>query len=410
MLFLTKTCLHLPFPLTTTLASDTRAGGAMTGKGRHPEVATPSLLSRVLSGSVGATLYVCGFTPLEVVKVRQQAADRGGFPVKAFLGTRRGLLATKHGLTLPASAFPRLAAPHHRASTSAICSRLLDLTAHHARPGQPAGIVGTLRSIARLEGRAGLYAGLTPTLLATVPNTAIYFTAYDEITSLLRRDCGAAPESSAGAQACIPLVAAATARFVSSVATAPLDLIRTRQAGSIAKPRGANDGVLGEFRHLLRSDGPRALYRGLGPMILRDVPFSALFFLGFETCKDLLSESHHLGTWGVRYYEDCSLDPPLSVDYLRTFLSGTAAGALATVATTPFDVVKTQSQMAPLGGETQAHGSPRADAGTLWRMRQVTNKEGFFAGLWKVRATLFAALLVTCPVLTHFGNIWLLII
>mmetsp|Transcript_1381 Transcript_1381/g.2241 ORF Transcript_1381/g.2241 Transcript_1381/m.2241 type:complete len:407 (+) Transcript_1381:3-1223(+) len=354
------------------------------------------LLSRILSGSIGCIIYHVGFTPLEVVKVRQQAAanvsspiQSSPSPVKAF-HRGRGLVMLNNGLKLPANAFPCLVAPQYRVSLKAnnICARLFESVpvAHNTIQHSNSGIIRSLICISRYEGRAGLYAGLRPTLLAAVPNTAIYFTAYDEITSWLRKNHAASTATAnsnsssssddgfdAKQKVYFPLVAGATARLLASVTTAPIELIRIRQA--VSSNNSQNNGILEEFLFVLRNQGPLGLYRGLSAMIIRDVPFSALYFLGLETFKSIMSESSQLGRWGVRYYRENGTKSPASVEVLQSFVSGAASGAIAVVLTTPFDLVKTRRQVA-----SQREGVKQ---GTFGYMRQIVQEEGLFAGLWR---------------------------
>ena len=216
---------------------------------------------------------------------------------------------------------------------------------------------------------------MRPTLLAAVPNTAIYFTAYDEITDRLRRRHDeSASDGNAKQKVYIPLVAGATARLISCVATAPLELIKTRQVSSAGSNRS---GILEEFRILLRMNGPFALYRGIGPMICRDVPFSAIYFLSLETFKNILSSSSHLGTWGGRFYQERNVKTPTSVEVTQAFMGGGAAGAIATLATTPFDVIKTRRQMV----QQQSVGAA-TNQGMFGYMRQMVREEGVL-GLYK---------------------------
>ena len=67
--------------------------------------------------------------------------------------------------------------------------------------------------VARAEGVRGLYAGLGPTVIMAVPNTALYFTAYDE----LRR---VGPDHWSA-----PIICGASARLLTATAVAPFELL-----------------------------------------------------------------------------------------------------------------------------------------------------------------------------------------
>ena len=81
--------------------------------------------------------------------------------------------------------------------------------------------------------------------------------------------------------------------------------------------------------------GPRLLFRGLVPSLWKDVPFSAIYWLGYERAKD------NLRTWmGID-----SIEPhELRTTFRISFMSGACSGALAATLTTPFDVIKTRQQ------------------------------------------------------------------
>jgi solute carrier family 25 protein 39/40 len=62
----------------------------------------------------------------------------------------------------------------------------------------------------------------------------------------------------------------------------PLELIRTRQASHVGSAEPVL-GVVGELRSIIRSEGVAGLYRGLSPTLLRDVPFSAVYWFRYVT-------------------------------------------------------------------------------------------------------------------------------
>jgi solute carrier family 25 protein 39/40 len=74
---------------------------------------------------------------------------------------------------------------------------------------------------------------------------------------------------------------------------------------------------------------PRQIFRGLIPTLLRDVPFSGIYWVSYESIKTQLLR----------------LDPTSKNINTSTFLSGALSGILAAGLTTPFDVIKTRIQI-----------------------------------------------------------------
>lgn len=106
---------------------------------------------------------------------------------------------------------------------------------------------------------------------------------------------------------------------------------------------------------MIHQEGVRSLWKGLGPTLWRDVPFSGLYWAGFESLKIRFRKQGVEGTTG-------------------TFLSGAISGTLAAFLTSPFDVLKTRRQA--LSGETVK--------ATLPLIREVIRNEGvraLYAGL-----------------------------
>lgn len=81
------------------------------------------------------------------------------------------------------------------------------------------------------------------------------------------------------------------------------------------------------------------LWRGLGPTLLRDVPFSMLYWLGYDRFQS---------AEGVNAMATRIVGPPSGAPsrhrFTVSFMSGCASGFLAAVLTHPFDVVKTRQQ------------------------------------------------------------------
>lgn len=79
------------------------------------------------------------------------------------------------------------------------------------------------------------------------------------------------------------------------------------------------------FRTLLRSEGLFGLWKGWFPTVLRDVPFSSLYWTSYETCKKFANVEEP--TWQF------------------SFGAGALSGSIAAFFTVPFDVVKTHQQI-----------------------------------------------------------------
>jgi solute carrier family 25 protein 39/40 len=322
--------------------------------------------AKILSGSVGSTVTALAVTPLEVVKVRQQSqpSSSPALPSNVSLCPRGcGTFVLNNGLS--ECLLPKSAVPYFDPSTG----RLKETP----QISKSRGTFGTLRRIFITEGFTGIYAGLVPTLVMGVPNTVLYFITYEELETRLRQ---------ASDHSWIPAFAGASARFVASVSTAPLELIRTLQASRVGSARPAL-GMVAEFQSLIRAEGVSSLYKGLSPTLFRDVPFSAVYWFCIEKLRESWRRSQH--------NEEISAWQQAG----QALFNGSTSGMIAAVCTTPLDVVKTRrqigSQVVPLELPICDHQgavayNPRTEkprpTGTFQMMRKIVEHEGV-TGLWR---------------------------
>ncbi|KJE01932.1 metallochaperone [Cryptococcus gattii NT-10] len=181
-----------------------------------------------------------------------------------------------------------------------------------------------------------------------------------------------------------PLIAGSLARTLSATVISPIEMFRTRlQALPIpGKPSPTYTSVTKDMYRLVQSKGPLILYRGLGPTLWRDVPFSGIYWASFELLKTSLT----------------SPDSPLPFSPLSTtlglgpipisFMSGFVSGTFAALLTQPFDVLKTRRQVFnPTPGcvsDRQGAGMGigmrmRMGVGTVSLVRHVVKTEGWAA-------------------------------
>ena len=210
--------------------------------------------------------------------------------------------------------------------------------------------MGILQSILREnKGVRGLWAGTSAGMIMSVPNTVIYMTCYERIKVLL----SSIFRSTDAAQHVVPAFAGALARLASVSVTSPLELIRTIQTAaranlSAAGSSSSSSSFIQIGRDIFRQEGAVGLYRGWFPTVLRDCPYSAIYWVSFE----LLKSSFHLKASSCNSnvdYDDSTdmtcLGCPIMTNSAATFISGSMSGFIAAVCTHPFDVMKTQQQL-----------------------------------------------------------------
>lgn len=152
------------------------------------------------------------------------------------------------------------------------------------------------------------------------------------------------------------MIAGSIAGCVEHMAMFPVDTVKTHMQalGSCPIKTGT---VRQALRSILQSDGPSALYRGIGAMGLGAGPAHAVYFSVYETCKKRFSDG----------------DPSNSVAHA-------AAGVCATVASdavlTPMDMVKQRLQLGNSGYK-----------GVLDCVKRVMAEEGFGAFYASYRTT-----------------------
>ncbi|OZC06090.1 hypothetical protein X798_06927 [Onchocerca flexuosa] len=187
-----------------------------------------------------------------------------------------------------------------------------------ARPGNFTGTTDALFKIARMEGIRSLWSGLSPTLVMAIPATVLYYTIYDNVLSWLREKCNRKSPW-------LPMVAGSTARLVALTIVSPMELIRTKMQSERLTYKDIGLAV----QRSKAAEGWISLWRGWSPLLMRDLPFSAVYWTGYE----------YLKAKALQKFNRRETNFPIS------FVCGAMAGSLAAFVTTPFDVVKTHRQI-----------------------------------------------------------------
>jgi len=107
-------------------------------------------------------------------------------------------------------------------------------------------------------------------------------------------------------------------------------------------------GVIGAFRHMIRTEGFFSLYKGLVPSIISMAPSGAVYYGVYDILKSAYLHSPE-GRKRIQRMKEEAQDlnalEQLELGPIRTLLYGAIAGCCSEAATYPFEVVRRQLQM-----------------------------------------------------------------
>ncbi|KAJ1859021.1 hypothetical protein GGH12_000866 [Coemansia sp. RSA 1822] len=203
----------------------------------------------------------------------------------------------------------------------------------------------------RTQGIRGLYRGLPPMLVGNAAKAGVRFLTYDTVKEMLRaRDGTLSMPRMMLAGMCAGVIEGGTV-------VAPSETIKTRLIHDQCMPNSQFRSTLDCVRSVVHTGGIRGLYRGVGPVMMRQGANSCVRFAAYDSLKQLM----------VRHARVDAKNIPV----VYSFALGMAAGVITVYSTMPFDVVKTRMQ------------SPAVEyTGSLQCALRVTSSEGVRA-LWK---------------------------
>ncbi|XP_073932523.1 mitochondrial glutamate carrier 2 isoform X2 [Castor canadensis] len=224
--------------------------------------------------------------------------------------------------------------------------------------------IDCLLKTVRAEGFLGMYRGAAVNLTLVTPEKAIKLAANDFFRQLLMED-GMQQDLK------IEMLAGCGAGICQVVVTCPMEMLKIQlqdagrwgacHQGSASPPPSSRYYSTGSASthkrlsaaliawELLHTRGLAGLYKGLGATLLRDIPFSVIYFPLFANLNNRgLSENTG------------------KASFAHSFLAGCAAGSVAAAAVTPLDVLKTRIQTLKKGLGEDTYSGVTDCARKLW--------------------------------------------
>ncbi|XP_052772779.1 S-adenosylmethionine mitochondrial carrier protein-like [Mya arenaria] len=171
-------------------------------------------------------------------------------------------------------------------------------------------------------GFSGIYSGVGAVALGSAPIAALFFVTYEGVKYLAK------PRVSPQWEPVVHMIAASAGEVGACLLRVPVEVVKQRAQAN------RQSSSLNEFKHTLKTEGFRGLYRGYSSTVIREIPFSFIQFPLWEGLK---------GWWSK--YQGHPVEP------WQSAICGAAAGCFGAGITTPLDVAKTRIMLAEKGSE-----------------------------------------------------------
>eukprot|EP00908_Phaeocystis_cordata_P024969 Transcript_7428.p1 GENE.Transcript_7428~~Transcript_7428.p1 ORF type:complete len:313 (-),score=98.81 Transcript_7428:185-1123(-) len=221
--------------------------------------------------------------------------------------------------------------------------------------GQSAGLFATLHKVMHNEGWRALWRGNTVNVIRMIPNKGILLGCSDVYKDAMRSLCLGPFWTGA--------LSGALAGGTAIVLTYPLDLARTRMAGFLLQKGEVTQypTLVATISAVYRTEGFRALFRGVGPTLAGSFPYEGIKFGTYGWLK-----RNDGGGGSAVWRASC----------------GAAAATLAHVITYPNDTVRRRLQI------QGAPGSEMRYSGALDCFHKMVQQEGWRSLYAGIRVTI----------------------
>ena len=143
-------------------------------------------------------------------------------------------------------------------------------------------VLGTLSQVWQHSGLKGLWAGWSPNVARCFVGNAAELGCYDQFKMML---CEHGPPQFTADSVYTHLGASTGAGFVSSVASNPVDVLKTRLQANAGL---TDEGLFSLALRIPREEGAMAFYKGFWPLFQRKVTWTVIFFMAYEQLRATL--------------------------------------------------------------------------------------------------------------------------
>lgn len=165
---------------------------------------------------------------------------------------------------------------------------LLQVQANEIEKGGKAkysGLADCASKVYKEGGIRSVFKGTGATLLRDVPGSIAWFGTYEVVKKQLMKIQNIDPESGKLSPIAV-LTAGGVAGLACWVISIPPDVLKSRFQTA---PPGQYNGLFDVYQHLMKEEGPGALFRGIRPALIRAFPANAACFLGMEVSRQLFA-------------------------------------------------------------------------------------------------------------------------
>ncbi|KAF2088267.1 putative mitochondrial phosphate carrier protein [Saccharata proteae CBS 121410] len=190
--------------------------------------------------------------------------------------------------------------------------------------------------ISRAEGFRGIMTGWSPTFFGYSAQGAFKYGGYEYFKKFYSDLAG--PEKAYRYKTGLYLAASASAELIADIALCPFEAVKVRMQTTIPPfAKGTFDGI----GKVVSQEGVAGLYKGLYPLWGRQIPYTMMKFVSFETIVEMMYD----------YMPGKKSDYGKGTQTAVSFASGYLAGILCAIVSHPADVMVSKLNASRKPGE-----------------------------------------------------------